>query len=119
VVDSHDVQDRRLQVVHVDRVLGDVVAEVVGRAVGEARLDAAARHPAGEAARVMIAAVVGRGELALRVVRAPELAAPDDQRVVEQAALFQVGDQRVAGAVDVGALAAMPSGSLPWWSQPG
>ena len=60
----------------------------------------------GEAARVMVAAVVGRGELALRVDRPAELAAPDDQRVVEQAALLQVLDQGGRGLVGVVALAA-------------
>ena len=34
VVDAQAVQDRGVQVVDVDRVLGDVVAEVVGLAVG-------------------------------------------------------------------------------------
>ena len=33
VVDAQAVQDRGVQVVDVDRVRGDVVAEVVGRAV--------------------------------------------------------------------------------------
>ncbi len=33
VVDAEQVQDRGLEVVDVDRVLGDVVAEVVGLAV--------------------------------------------------------------------------------------
>ena len=42
---------------------------------------------------MVVAAVVRGGELALRVDRAAELAAPDDQRVVEQAALLQVLDQ--------------------------
>ena len=38
---------------------------------------------------------------ALRHRRAAELAGPDDQRVVEHAALLEVGDQRHAGAVDL------------------
>src|SRR4029077_10063505 len=33
-----------------------------------------------------------------------ELAAPDDQRFIEHAATFQVGDQRGDGAVDFGAV---------------
>ena len=66
----------------------DVVAEVVGFAERHARLDAAAGQPDGEAARMMVAAVVGRRELALAVDRAAEFAAPDDQRVVQQAALL-------------------------------
>ena len=89
VVDAQAVQHRRVQVVDVDRVAGDVVAEVVGLAVGHARLDAAAGQPDGEAARMMVAAVVVGGQLALAVDGAAELAAPDDQRVVEQAALLR------------------------------
>ena len=43
--------------------------------------------------------------------RAAELAAPDDQRVVEQAALLQVADQRRRGPVDLAAdLSRSPSG---------
>ena len=38
VVEAQQVQDRRLQVVDVDRFLGGVEAQVVGRAVGDARL---------------------------------------------------------------------------------
>ena len=36
VVDAQAVQDRRVQVVDVDRVLDDVVAEIVGLAVDDA-----------------------------------------------------------------------------------
>ena len=63
--------------------------------------DAAAGEPHGEGVDVVVAA--GRfADLAHR--RAAELAAPDDERVVEQAALLQVVDQRGAGLVDVAAL---------------
>ena len=86
----------------------DVVAEVVGRAVDQTRLDAAAGHPHREAARMVIAAVVGRGQLALRIAGAAELAAPDHQRVVEQAALLQIGDQRGARLIGLAALPLMP-----------
>ena len=106
MVDPQQVQDRGVQVEDLDRVLDDVVGEVVGLAQGHARLDAAAGHPDREAARVVVAAVVRGGELALRVDRAAELAAPDDQRVVEQPALLQVLDQRGRGLVGVVALAA-------------
>ena len=53
----------------------------------------------------MVAAVVVGRQLALAVDRAAELAAPDDQRVVEQAALLQVVDQRGGRLVGVLALA--------------
>ena len=75
--------------------LDDVVAEVVGLADGHARLDAAAGQPHRERARMVVAAQEVRAVARLVHRRAPELAAPDDQRVVEQAALLQVGEQRV------------------------
>ena len=61
---------------------------------------------------MVVAAVVVAGQLALAVDRAAELAAPDDQRVVEQAALLEVGDQGVAGLVDVLALGGQVAGEV-------
>ena len=58
VVDAHLVQDCRVEIVDVDRVLGNVVAEVVGLTVNRAALDAGSGHPFCVTARVMIAAVV-------------------------------------------------------------
>ena len=77
------------------------VAEFIRRSVGEAALDAAACHPGGEALVVVIAAVA-----ALGVGRAAELAAPQDQRIVEQAACFQVLQQARDRLVDARRLAA-------------
>lgn len=74
VVDAEAVEGGGLEVVDVDRVFDDVVAVVVGFAVGDARLDAAAGHPEGEAAAVVVAAVVGLGEGPLGVDGAAELA---------------------------------------------
>lgn len=65
VVDSELVKDGGVEVADVDGVLGDVVAEVVGLAIDFATFDAAASHPHGEGARVVIAAVVCFGEGAL------------------------------------------------------
>ena len=69
-------------------------------AEGDARLDAAAGQPHREGVGMMVAAVVA----ALDHRRAAELAAPDDERVVEQAALLQVLDERRAGLVGVAAV---------------
>ena len=74
--------------------------KLVGLAERDARLDAAAGQPHREGVGVVVAAVVA----ALDHRRAAELAAPDDQRVVEQAALLQVLDQRGAGLVGVAAV---------------
>ena len=69
VVDAQAVQDRGVEVVDVDGVSDDVVAVVVGLAVGDAGLDAAAGQPHREAAAVVVAAVVVLGERALAVDR--------------------------------------------------
>src|SRR5262249_24498397 len=99
-----------VEVVDVDGVLNDVVAVVVGLAVDDARLDAAAGQPEGEAAAVVVAAVVVPGQPTLAVDGAAELAAPDHQRVVEQPAPLHVHHQRRRRPVDVAALAADLSG---------
>ena len=54
---------------------------------------------------MVVAAVILRRQGALAIDRPAELAAPDDQRIVEQAALLQVGDQRRGGLIGVAALA--------------
>ena len=103
VVDAHAVQDGGVEVVDVDGVFGDVVAEVVGLAVGQAALDPAAGHPHREVAGMVVAAVVVGGEGALAVDGATELAAPDDQGVVEHAEAFEILDEGGAGLVGGGA----------------
>ena len=61
---------------------------------------------------MVVAAIVVASQLALAVDRAAELAAPDDQRVVEQPALLEVGDQRECRLVDVAALPRQVAGQI-------
>src|SRR5439155_4968375 len=112
VINSQAMQDGGVHVVDVDRLLNDVVAEVVGLAVDDAGFDAAAGHPGREATRMVIAAVIVFGQLALAIDRSAKLAAPDNERVVQQAALFEVGDQGIAGLVDVAALVGQIAGDV-------
>jgi len=67
VVNPHQVQKGCVEVVNMNAVADEVVTEVVGLATGDARLDPAAGHPCGEAAWMMISAVVVLGENSLRV----------------------------------------------------
>ena len=83
VIHAEQVQERRVQIVDVDFVLLREVAVVVGRAVRDAGLHAAAGHPHREAVRIMIAPVA-----ALRGGRAAKFPAPKHERIVEQAARF-------------------------------
>ena len=79
---------------YVYRVLNNIVRKVVGLAEGDTVLDSSTNHPDGKATRVMVAAVVIGRELALAIDRSAKLAAPDDQRIVQETSLFQVIDQR-------------------------
>ena len=67
---------------NVHRILSDAVAEVVGLTVAIACLHAAARHPPGETAAMVIAPKPGL-QCALRKRRAAELAAEDDQGIFQ------------------------------------
>ena len=100
VVEAEQVQDRGVEVVDVDFVGGRVEAELVGLAESCSRFHAAAGQPHAETIRVMVAAVVA----SLDHRSAAELAAPNDQRVVEQAPLFEVAQQRGGGFVGCSAL---------------
>src|SRR6185436_12775032 len=77
-------------------LLDGVEAELVGRAVDDAPLDAAAGQPRAEAEGMVVPAVGALGPGG-----AAELGAPDDQRLVEQAAPLEVLDQARDGLVDL------------------
>ena len=104
MVEAEEVQQRGVEIVDVDGVAGDVPAEVVGGAVNVSGVDAAARHPDRETARMMVAPIVGRGQLPLRIIGPPEFTAPHHQRIIQQPALFEIRYQSEAGLIDVFAL---------------
>ena len=66
MVDAEQVQDRGVQVVDADAVDGGLVADLVGGAVMDAALDAAAGQPGGEGVRVVVAAGACRSRTAAR-----------------------------------------------------
>src|SRR5436190_16927124 len=78
-------------------VLSGTISELVGRTVGHAPFHAAAGEPDAEAPMVVVAAGSLRGG------RAAELAAPQHQRVFEQAALLEVDEQGTDRLVDFAA----------------
>ena len=65
MVDSKLVEDGGLEIVDVNRIRRDVVSEIVRFAIGEPGFDPASGQPYCETSRVMIATIVGRGELSL------------------------------------------------------
>ena len=106
VVDSELVKNGGVEVVDMDFFFGDVVGKVIGRAVSDARFDAAACCPERETTRVVVAAVVVAGKFSLAVRSSSEFAAPDDEGVVEEAAHFEVFDEGRGGLIGVLALTA-------------
>ena len=73
-----------VEVMHVHRLVHRAKPEFVSATVGVAAACAAAGEPAGKSVMIVVAAVQG-GVLGNR--RAAKLAAPQDKRAVEQAAL--------------------------------
>src|SRR3989442_14913676 len=104
VVDAEQVQDRGVKIVHVNRVCSDVVGEIVGLAEGKSGLYAGAGEPDGETAWMVVAAVVVGRKCPLAIDGAAEFAAPDDESIIQEAALFEVCDERRRRLIGVAAL---------------
>jgi len=90
VVDAQEVHDGGVDVIDLRRVQAVLrfVAPLVGLADGGAAFDAAACEPVGEDIRIVIAA-----DAALRRRHAAKLSGPEDDCVLEHAALFEVFDE--------------------------
>src|SRR5437016_13337438 len=82
--DAQAMEHGGVEIMNVDRIFGDVIAEIIGFSESEAALDSASGHPQAEAARVMVASEAGFGYLPLAVSGAAEFAAPNDQSIFEE-----------------------------------
>lgn len=91
VVEPHDVQNGRMEIVHVARVLDDRRTPLIRRAVGRSALDAGAGQQARESAMPVIAA--GGRNVVLPPRSSTELGVDDDERVVEEAALLEIDEE--------------------------
>ena len=94
-VQAELVQYRRVDVGDVVAIFDGVETQFIGRAVGDAAFDAAAGEESGEALGVVVAA----GAFCAR--GSAEFGAPDDDGVVEEAALLEIFDQSGDGAIDL------------------
>src|SRR6056297_3534668 len=98
VVESQQVQDGRVQVMNVNAVFNGLKAKLVGRSMHIPAFNAAAGQPHSKAIMVVIAAAGGASIGALFSKfdgrRPTKFAAPDYKRVIKQAALFQITQQR-------------------------
>jgi len=94
VVQPQGLEEGGLKVVNGDDVANRGIAEIVGRAVDIPAPEAAASQPERESMAVVVAAVGALGD------RQPsKFARPQDDRLVEQAALLEVPNQGRGGLV--------------------
>src|SRR5207237_1328343 len=105
VVEAQEMEDGRLEIVNVDSVLSREESELVAGADGGAGLNAAAGEPHGVGVDVMVAAD-GLADFTHR--RAAELASPNDQCLVKQAALLEIANESGGGLVGFLADAVQP-----------
>ena len=112
MVAAEELQDRGVEIPDVHRVLDDVVAKLVGGSVQRATFGSASGHPHGKTPRMVIPAIVLFRNTALAVDGTTEFTAPNDERVVEQATLLEIGDEPIARLVDVLALGGHASGRV-------
>src|SRR5262245_6096928 len=98
MIESEQVQQRRMKVMDVHLVLSRRETELIRGAVHDPFLESSAGQPHREAIRVVITAVHHAGVCAqVRKFdrwRAAEFSTKDHQRLVEKAALLQILEQR-------------------------
>lgn len=83
MVNSQAVHQRGVQIAKVDRVLGDVICEIIRLAELDSRLHTATRHPTGKTSAMMIASGAGTTKFALAERCAPKLGQKQNQRVFQ------------------------------------
>ena len=94
MIEPQAMQDRGLQVMHMERILADVEAEVVGLAQRLSRLDAPPGHPHRIGLGMMVAAfAAAQCHRRFNHRRPAKFAPPDDQRFIKQAPAFEVHHQ--------------------------
>ena len=84
IVDSEAMKNGGIQFVQVYRVLGDVIAEIIGFSVGDPFFDSAACHPHAKVTGMVIPSVVLPCEFSLTVDCSPEFTAKHHQRILEK-----------------------------------
>ena len=89
VVQAHEMQNRRMKIMHMDPIFNSRQAKLVSRTITEALLHAAPAHKRREPIVIVIAPL-----LAFRCRSPSEFTAPNHQCLVQKTTLLQVGDQR-------------------------
>ncbi len=95
VIETEQVEEGGVEIVHVDLAVHGEVPEVVGGAPGESGFHTAAGEPGGEAAGIVIAT----GAILLGVGCPTEFSAPPDEGIFEETASMEIGEEAGDGFV--------------------
>ena len=82
VIDTQLIENSGVEIIDVNAVFYDVIGKIIGFAVLEPGFDAAPGHLHGKAFWVVVATVVGFGELALAVHRTTKLATENHEGIL-------------------------------------
>ena len=94
MVDTHQMQQCRVEIMDVHFVLDSVITVFVGGSVLETAFNSSTRHPHGKAFGVVITPV-----FALRHRCSSKLSAPHNERIVQHPALFKIFQKASDGQV--------------------
>ncbi len=94
MIETKQVQDRRMQIVHAGRILDGLESEIVGRAVNRAATNPTAGEPDAEPVMVVVSSKLTLAVPAqLDGGSSTELAPPNNKRVIQHASLLEVSQQ--------------------------
>lgn len=95
-IEANEVKKGGVKVAEMNFLAGEcAVAHLIGFAVSDAWFDARAGHPKGEGVWVVVTAEEGHFSSIAVLLHwgAAELSAPDNESVIQHAALFQIGQE--------------------------
>src|SRR5436190_12184820 len=104
------MQDGGVQIMDMDGIFQGPITKLVGGAIGKAPLNATTGEPNGEAPVVVIPSAAGFSIHQFDSRGAAKFAAADDEGLLKQTPLLQVGEQGGDGAVDLGGQVAVGLG---------
>ncbi len=120
VIEPKPIEDRRLKIMNMYFVFGDVETDIVGLTDGLASFDSSASQPHAERKRMVIASFIARlaGSSHLHHRRPPKFSTPDHECIFEQPALLQIAKKRRGWLIRCVAVFSSALYLTPeWWSQ--
>src|SRR5687767_9197766 len=87
---TKQVQDGSLKIMHMNRILGNIISKFVRFPIDDSGFHTSSGHPDTKATGVMITAIIIRLERSLTIVGTAKFSAPDHQCFIQHATVFQI-----------------------------